>query len=483
MDAHDHRGRDPSRMGLCSALGLVLGAAFGVVEVSLALAGNEDASVARRAGALLTYAAVGYASLVGAAFLVGLLVARCGRRHGWQTAREGPEALLAGTLFTLLVPAAVVVALGERLESHPATIRIALLGLVVLVAVLSGWFVARRLAARPGKPLARLARRMCPPADLVGARRPGRRRGGVDHPRVAARARRASRAPRGRDGIDLPANAAAVPFVPHDQVLAEAALAVSHAGHGTMCAAARHGVPILAMPLGRDQTTNASVLTDLGIGAALPPTSTPREISESAQRLLDEGTIHQTCDQVASQIAAHDGLHHAVELLTTPPNRRRRKRASDTSRSRCFGSLWEQPSPARDVSPEAKLRKVLAEGEASMQPKGDVSAPCRNSPVQLRTFRQRRNSVRVSPKASPTWAVRDSNLNPAHQPQPGTFRRRRNSVRSSPKKAKLRCNPKAMFRLRRNSTEPAGGRFPVGLAGLEPATSPLSGVRSNQTEL
>jgi MGT family glycosyltransferase len=120
------------------------------------------------------------------------------------------------------------------------------------------------------------------------------------------------------DELDLPANAIAAPFVPHDQVLPETALTVSHVGHGTMCAAARHGVPILAMPLGRDQNTNAEILTDIGIGEWLPPSSTPAEIAEVAQRLLSDETANGKCAEVAAAISGHNGLNTAIQLVTGP---------------------------------------------------------------------------------------------------------------------------------------------------------------------
>lgn len=123
-----------------------------------------------------------------------------------------------------------------------------------------------------------------------------------------------------RGDLDLPRNAAETRFAPHDQILPDAALMVSHVGHGSLCAAARHGVPILAMPLGRDQNENAETLTDLGIGSWLPPTSAPAEIAEAACRLLDDDTIHRRCAEVAAEISTHPGLERAVQLITQPPD-------------------------------------------------------------------------------------------------------------------------------------------------------------------
>lgn len=118
--------------------------------------------------------------------------------------------------------------------------------------------------------------------------------------------------------LELPRNAAETPFAPHDQILPEAALMVSHVGHGSLCAAARHGVPILAMPLGRDQNANAETLTDIGIGSWLPPSSAPTEIADVARRLLSDQTIQRRCAEVAEEISTHAGLDTAVQLITGP---------------------------------------------------------------------------------------------------------------------------------------------------------------------
>ncbi len=121
------------------------------------------------------------------------------------------------------------------------------------------------------------------------------------------------------DKLDLPDNAIATTFVPHDQVLPDSALVVSHVGHGTMCAAARHGVPILAMPMGRDQDRNAVILSELGIGAWLPPSSAATKIAEVAQHLLVDEPTHLKCAEVAAAISAHNGLDHAIRLLSSQP--------------------------------------------------------------------------------------------------------------------------------------------------------------------
>src|SRR5260221_5427281 len=51
-------------------------------------------------------------------------------------------------------------------------------------------------------------------------------------------------------------------YVPHVAVLPHAAVVVTHAGTGTLMAALSHGVPLVCIPLGRDQPLNAERAAD-----------------------------------------------------------------------------------------------------------------------------------------------------------------------------------------------------------------------------
>jgi UDP:flavonoid glycosyltransferase YjiC (YdhE family) len=70
--------------------------------------------------------------------------------------------------------------------------------------------------------------------------------------------------------------------------MAEAALVVTHGGHGTLIRAVAQGLPSLVIPHGRDQNDNALRVTERGAGLSLPPAATAAEIAEAARRLLSE---------------------------------------------------------------------------------------------------------------------------------------------------------------------------------------------------
>ena len=112
----------------------------------------------------------------------------------------------------------------------------------------------------------------------------------MDHADVLQRGhRRARRAPvRGLvttgpaialDAIDAPANVTVVERAPHREVLRHASAVVTHAGHGTVLKALAAGVPVVAMPLGRDQLDNAARVAHHGAGLRLKPKGGPDAIA------------------------------------------------------------------------------------------------------------------------------------------------------------------------------------------------------------
>jgi Glycosyltransferase family 28 C-terminal domain len=85
----------------------------------------------------------------------------------------------------------------------------------------------------------------------------------------------------------VPANARLAGFVPHGPVLGRACLAVSHAGHGIVMRALRHGVPMVLVPWGRDQPGVAARAEALGVAALVPRAAcTEERVAEAVGRVL-----------------------------------------------------------------------------------------------------------------------------------------------------------------------------------------------------
>jgi MGT family glycosyltransferase len=68
----------------------------------------------------------------------------------------------------------------------------------------------------------------------------------------------------------IPRNAHVVTFLPHSQVLPRAACAITHGGMGATQKALAHGVPVCAVPFGRDQLEVARRVEVAGAGTRLP---------------------------------------------------------------------------------------------------------------------------------------------------------------------------------------------------------------------
>ncbi len=115
----------------------------------------------------------------------------------------------------------------------------------------------------------------------------------------------------------VPANAAIVGHIPHDEVLSGAAVTVTHAGHGTVTASLRHGVPLLCLPnSAADQPILAAQVEAVGAGLALDgDDAVPAEISAATERLLTDRSYTAKARLLAGAISAAPGISGAVEQL------------------------------------------------------------------------------------------------------------------------------------------------------------------------
>jgi UDP:flavonoid glycosyltransferase YjiC (YdhE family) len=88
--------------------------------------------------------------------------------------------------------------------------------------------------------------------------------------------------------LQAPNNVTLLPSAPHDAVMKDVSLVVTHGGHGTVSRALWHGLPLLVMPMGRDQYDIASRARAHGAGLTLPPDASETEIAAALSRLITE---------------------------------------------------------------------------------------------------------------------------------------------------------------------------------------------------
>lgn len=120
--------------------------------------------------------------------------------------------------------------------------------------------------------------------------------------------------------LDAPPGVTLVASAPHDQVMEEVSLVVAHGGHGTVSRALRHGLPLLVMPMGRDQNDIAARVESHGAGLVLPPDASQAEIAQALTRLVREpgfGVAARRLGQAIVREAAAQHLVREVEAIAT----------------------------------------------------------------------------------------------------------------------------------------------------------------------
>jgi MGT family glycosyltransferase len=117
------------------------------------------------------------------------------------------------------------------------------------------------------------------------------------------------------DPLSPPPNVTVCAYAPHDAILPRASLVVTHAGLGTVTAALAHGVPLLCMPMGRDQDTNARRVDAVGAGLALPVDASVAEIGQAIAEVLQTPSYREAALGLQGMfVSAHGAAGGADEL-------------------------------------------------------------------------------------------------------------------------------------------------------------------------
>jgi MGT family glycosyltransferase len=144
------------------------------------------------------------------------------------------------------------------------------------------------------------------------------------------------------DPTGLPAapNVRVERFLPHVPLLERAACVVCHAGMGITQKALAHGVPVVAVPFGRDQPEVARRVEVAGAGVKLPAQKlTPDRLQEAARRAIE---LRPGAERIASAFAAAGGAPAAAQVIEglLPPSHQAGLRAAETD---------SQPPAAREA--------------------------------------------------------------------------------------------------------------------------------------
>jgi MGT family glycosyltransferase len=113
----------------------------------------------------------------------------------------------------------------------------------------------------------------------------------------------------------VPENVHVVEATPHGAVLPHVDLVITHGGHGTVVRALAGGVPVVVVPISRDQPDNAARVLHHGVGVKVSKRSSPARFAAAVQRALaDEGLRDRTRD-LAERLAPDVGAPKAVAAL------------------------------------------------------------------------------------------------------------------------------------------------------------------------
>lgn len=113
----------------------------------------------------------------------------------------------------------------------------------------------------------------------------------------------------------VPANTVIESYIPHQQVFPQADLVITHGGHGTVITALAHGVPVICLPMGRDQGDIAARVVWHGAGLRLTNRTRPDTLRRAVQRVLAEPHFRDAARRLANDLRHEDGGATAVAEL------------------------------------------------------------------------------------------------------------------------------------------------------------------------
>lgn len=117
----------------------------------------------------------------------------------------------------------------------------------------------------------------------------------------------------GMDDLDVPANATVLRFAPHAPILARTACAITHGGMGVTQKALALGVPVCAVPFGRDQFEVARRVEASGGGTRLPAWRLrPHRLRRKVREAI---ACRPGAERIAHAFAAAGGAARAADAI------------------------------------------------------------------------------------------------------------------------------------------------------------------------
>jgi len=125
--------------------------------------------------------------------------------------------------------------------------------------------------------------------------------------------------------IQAPPNVQVLRAAPHRRILDEASAVVTHAGHGIVLKALAAGVPMVCIPMGRDQKDNTARVLRIGAGVQISKRSNPDRIAHAVTEVMGRkqygAAARHFADVLAREAASRpSAADEADSLLAAPPD-------------------------------------------------------------------------------------------------------------------------------------------------------------------
>jgi MGT family glycosyltransferase len=115
--------------------------------------------------------------------------------------------------------------------------------------------------------------------------------------------------------VSAPPNVTVTRWVRHADVLPHCSAVITHGGHGTVLKALIAGVPLVVVPLGRDQPDNAARVVHAGAGTRLRKKASVSALRAATARVIEDPRYRAAAGRMASRLAAERDDNLAVDEL------------------------------------------------------------------------------------------------------------------------------------------------------------------------
>jgi MGT family glycosyltransferase len=121
--------------------------------------------------------------------------------------------------------------------------------------------------------------------------------------------------------LPAPVNTAVLRSAPHAKLFPEAAAVVTHAGMGTVTRALAASVPLVCLPMGRDQLDVAARVVHAGAGVRLRPGAKPAAIAAAVERVIGEPDFRIAAARIGAQLVADAEARRGIAELESLASR------------------------------------------------------------------------------------------------------------------------------------------------------------------